>query len=106
VTRLRIAVVGAGYMGPLHADKLVRLAAADPGLVLTGIVDIKPERARTTARRFGVDAFEDIREILPRVDAVIVAVPTVEHYGVVRVALEAGGDVLVVSEDLFRRDTA
>jgi len=95
VTRLRIAVVGAGYMGPLHADKLVRLAAADPGLVLTGIVDIKPERARTTARRFGVDAFEDIREILPRVDAVIVAVPTVEHYGVVRVALEAGVDVLV-----------
>jgi len=95
VTRLRIGVVGAGYMGPLHADKLVRLAAEDPGLVLAGIVDIKPERARIAAGRFGVGAHEDVREILSSVDALIVAVPTIEHYGVVRVALEAGVDVLV-----------
>jgi predicted dehydrogenase len=93
--RLRIAVVGAGYMGPLHAEKLVRLASDDPGVELAGVVDIKPERARVAALRFGVPAYEDVREILPAADAVIVAVPTVEHYAVVRTALEAGVDVLV-----------
>lgn len=93
--RLRIGVVGAGYMGPLHADKLALLAATDPSLALAGIVDIKPQRALATARRFGVPAFEDVNEILPHVDALIVAVPTVVHYPVVRAALEAGVDVLV-----------
>ncbi len=93
--RLRIGVVGAGYMGPLHADKLVRLAAEDPHLELAGVVDIKPVRAQATAHRFGVPAYEDVSEILPHVDAVIVAVPTVEHFRVVRSVLEAGVDVLV-----------
>ncbi len=92
---LRIGVVGAGYMGPLHADKLTQLAATDPALALAGIVDIKPLRALAAARRFGVPAYEDVCEILPHVDALIVAVPTVEHYRVVRSALEAGVDVLV-----------
>jgi len=82
-------------MGPLHADKLASLAAAEPGLELAGIVDIKPLRALAAARRFGVPAYEDVGEILPHVDALIVAVPTVEHYAVVRTALEAGVDFLV-----------
>ncbi|MBW2698872.1 MAG: Gfo/Idh/MocA family oxidoreductase, partial [Deltaproteobacteria bacterium] len=39
--------------------------------------------------------FDDVKGLLPWVDAVIVAVPTIEHYGVVRAALEEGVDVLV-----------
>jgi predicted dehydrogenase len=93
--RIRIGVVGVGYMGPLHADKLGLLRENDPLLELTGVADVRPARARAAGQRFGVPAFDDVKGLLPCTDAVIVAVPTVEHYGVVRTALEAGVDVLV-----------
>lgn len=93
--QLRIGVVGAGYMGPLHAEKLVMLGDEVDAPILAGVADIKSSRARAAGRRFGVPTFDDVKGLLPHVDAVIVAVPALEHYGVVRTALEAGVDVLV-----------
>ena len=82
-------------MGPLHAEKLVQLEAEDTGVQLVGVADINPRKARRAAERFGVPGFECVREMLPYLDALIVAVPTTEHITVVRDALEAGVDVLV-----------
>jgi predicted dehydrogenase len=82
-------------MGPLHAEKLALLGAEPDAPILAGVADIRPSRARAAGRRFGVPSFDDVKGLLPHVDALVVAVPTVEHYGVVRTALEAGIDVLV-----------
>jgi predicted dehydrogenase len=82
-------------MGPLHAEKLVQLEAEDAGVQLVGVADINPRKARRAAERFAVPGFEHVREMLPYLDALIVAVPTTEHITVVRDALEAGVDVLV-----------
>jgi predicted dehydrogenase len=90
-----MGVVGAGYMGPLHAQKLELLAQDGEALELVGVCDIKESRAVALGRRHGVPAHQDFRDLLPEVDAMIVAVPTVEHYAVVEAALEAGVDVLV-----------
>lgn len=90
-----MGVAGVGYMGPLHAQKLVQLEAEDAGVQLVGVADINPRKARRAAERFGVPGFERVREMLPYLDALIVAVPTTEHITVVRDALEAGVDVLV-----------
>jgi predicted dehydrogenase len=92
---LRMGVVGAGYMGPLHAQKLELLAQDGEALELVGVCDIKEARAVALGRRHGVPAHQDFRDLLSEVDAMIVAVPTVEHYSVVEAALEAGVDVLV-----------
>ena len=93
--RIRIGVVGAGYMGTLHASKLVQLASEGKPVALCGIVDIKPERAQLVSERFGVPAYEDISPLLSDADALVVAVPTVDHFAVVEQALRAGVDVLV-----------
>ena len=92
---LRFGVAGVGYMGPLHAEKLTQLESEDLSIKLVGVADIEPRKARRAAERFGVPGFERVEEMLPQLDALIVAVPTTEHFAVVRDALLAGVDVLV-----------
>jgi predicted dehydrogenase len=82
-------------MGSLHIAKLDQLIGEGEPIELCGVADIIPARARKAARRYRVPAFQDFRAMLPDADALIVAVPTVEHYGVVCDALRAGVDVLV-----------
>jgi len=91
----RIAVAGAGHMGSLHAEKVAALERDGEGVHLVGIADVDLPRARELASRLGVRAAPNIADFLNEVDAVIVAVPTVHHYGVVRDVLEARRDVLV-----------
>jgi len=88
---LRVAVIGVGYMGRFHAQKLARCKGAR----LAGVVDANPARAQEIAREVGAPAHTDSRELLGAIDAAAVAVPTERHYRVVRDCLEAGVHVLV-----------
>jgi len=92
---MRIGVIGAGHMGSLHAEKVARLSAEARSLSLAGVADVVAERARALGGRLEVPGFADNAALLERCDAVVVAVPTVDHLAVVRLALEAGCDVLV-----------
>ena len=92
---IRIAVVGAGHMGSLHAKKVVEAARAGETVVLAGIVDVHPERAQRLAAELGAAPLAADREVSDRADAVIVAVPTVAHAAVVEPLLGAGLDVLL-----------
>ncbi len=88
---LRTAVIGAGYMGRFHAEKL----AACEGARLAAVADADGARARSLAARLGCRAAADYREILGDIDAACVAVPTVLHREVAGACLEAGVHVLV-----------
>ncbi len=88
---LKVGVIGVGYLGRFHAQKYAGL----PETELVGVADVNPERVAEVAREFATAAFTDYRELLPRVEAVSVAVPTSAHFGVVRDALSAGCQVLV-----------
>ena len=89
--RVRVGVIGVGALGQHHA----RVYAALEGVVLAGVYDVDGGRAGEVAARHGSRAHTHLRELLPEVDAVSVAVPTVDHLRVARAALEAGKDVLV-----------
>jgi predicted dehydrogenase len=95
VTPVRIAVIGGGHMGALHAAKVAALRDAGGDLTLAGVADIDLERARRVASRSGSRAAADGLDLFAEADAAIVAVPTVRHFEVVKAALEAGLDVLV-----------
>jgi predicted dehydrogenase len=84
-------VIGVGALGQHHA----RVYADLPGAALAGVFDIDRRRAVDVAGRYGGRVFEHLRDLLPEVDAVSVAVPTVDHHRVARALLEAGKDVLV-----------
>jgi predicted dehydrogenase len=88
---VRIAVIGVGYLGQHHA----RIYAAMEGVTLVGIADTDRVRAQQIAAKYGTDVFTDTRELIDRVDAVSVAVPTVGHGDVALPFLAAGKAVLV-----------
>lgn len=92
---LRVLVIGAGHMGRLHAGKLAALAGEGEPVALAGVADVVVARAQALAAELGVPATEDARSLFAAADAAVVAVPTVEHFAVVRDALVAGLDVLV-----------
>jgi predicted dehydrogenase len=95
VSPLRLAVIGVGHMGQLHAGKVSALAARDASIALAGVADLNGERAAEVAREAGVRGVMDFRDLLAEVDAAIVAVPTINHFEVVSEILGAGVDVLV-----------
>ena len=95
MSRLRLAVIGVGHMGRLHAQKVSALAAAEPSVALVAVADAEAERSAEIARQVGARGVVDFRELLAEIDAAIVAVPTVGHYQVVSEVLRAGVDVLV-----------
>jgi predicted dehydrogenase len=89
--QLKIGVIGVGYLGRFHAQKYAGL----PETELVGVADLNRERAEQVAQEFNAGAFSDYRELLPRVQAVSVAVPTSAHFAVVKDALAAGLPTLV-----------
>ena len=91
MTALRTAVIGVGYMGRFHAQKLANCKGAR----LLGVVDADGARAQEVAREVGSAARTDYRSLLGEIDAAVVAVPTELHYVVVRELLQASINVLV-----------
>ena len=87
----RIAVIGAGHQGAIHARVLHRLWADQPAWV----VDVDEARAGQVAAEVGALATREAGQVLAQVDAVVVATPTESHVAVAGAALEAGCHVLV-----------
>ena len=88
---INVGVIGVGHLGQHHA----RIYAELPQTRLVGVVDIDQTRRAEIGNRLGVAHFGDHRSLLGRVDAVSVAVPTLQHAEVVSDCLEAGVHVLV-----------
>jgi predicted dehydrogenase len=91
MTKLRVGVVGVGYLGRFHAEKY----AAFPDVELVGIVDPDLSRIGQIADALRTRAFTNPLELLGQVDAVSVVVPTILHYGIARPFLEQGVHVLL-----------
>jgi predicted dehydrogenase len=91
VSKVRAAVIGAGYLGRFHAQKY----AALPQVELLAVVDTSAEARDRVAREVGCDAVADYRKLLGKVDAVSVVTPTPLHHRVSMDFLETGAHVLV-----------
>ena len=91
VPPVEVGVVGVGHLGRHHA----RLYAATRGARLVGVVDRNAQRAEAVASEYGCQAFSDVAELVGRVQAASVAVPTENHLEVAEPLLSGGVDVLV-----------
>ncbi len=89
---IRVAVVGVGHVGTLHAQVYRKLA---PQAQLVAVCDANTERARDIARQFGCDVVSDAAALIGHVDAASVCVPTSFHHAVGRVLLAGGVHVLM-----------
>ena len=87
----RVALIGSGFIGPVHAEALRRI-----GVVVGGLLDITPERARPLAERLGIPkVYSTLEELLadPTISAVHIASPNPVHFEHAK-RLEAGKHVL------------
>ncbi|MDT0142250.1 Gfo/Idh/MocA family oxidoreductase [Microbacterium sp. PRC9] len=93
-TRLRAAVIGAGYWGP----NLARNFRASAEWELAAICDLDVARAlRVSDSIGGVPVTAQYEDVLadPTIDAVAIATPARTHHAVVLAALDAGKHVIV-----------
>jgi predicted dehydrogenase len=89
--KIRTAVIGTGYMGKFHAEKL----AACDGAELAAVIDADAARAKEIGAALGCAHGTDYRAWLGKIDAACVAVPTELHDRVAGECLAAGVHVLV-----------
>jgi len=88
---LRVAVIGVGHLGNYHAQHL----AAMDGVELAAVVDTRAGQADRVAAENDTHSYTDFRKVLRKIDAAVVAVPTITHHSVAKRLLKAGIPVLV-----------
>lgn len=90
--RLRVGVIGTGYLGKFHA----RIYNDMPDVDLVGVADIDENAAKAVAKDCGeCPTYTNSRDLLGKVDAVSVVVPTEHHLEVSRPFLEQGIHMLL-----------
>ena len=101
--KLRVGVVGAGYLGKFHAQKYAQMDDVE----LVGVVDIDKSQAEEVAGRFNTKAYLHHKYLFGKVDAVSIVVPTPAHFSVAKDFLENNIDVLIekpMSETIEQAD--
>lgn len=90
--KIKAALIGGGFIGPVHAEALRRI-----GVEVAGLLDLTPELARQSAERIGVDKiYHTLDEMLKddSVSVVHIASPNAAHFQQAKAALEAGKHVI------------
>ena len=92
MSKLPIAVVGAGLIGKTHIDRALKSSSVE----LVGISDPTPGAA-ALARSIGIPCFADHRSLISEIKpkGVVVATPNVTHAEITVDCLERGAAVLV-----------
>ena len=80
---MRLALIGAGRIGALHA----RLLSATPGVDELVVADALADRAATVAAEVGARAAASIDEAMAGAEAVVIAAATNAHAELIRAAL-------------------
>ena len=89
--KLRVGVVGAGYLGKFHAQKYHHM----PDVELVGVVDPDANQGKKVAEDNCTTFYPDHRSLLGKVDAISIAAPTPAHFSIAKAFLEQDIDVLI-----------
>jgi predicted dehydrogenase len=87
------AVIGTGYIGPIHIEALCRLG----GVKVKGVCDVNRDLAERVAARYNIEkVYTDWQEVIndPSVQVVHICSPNSMHYEMSKTAIEAGKHVM------------
>jgi myo-inositol 2-dehydrogenase/D-chiro-inositol 1-dehydrogenase len=87
--KINIGIIGAGYIGRVHAGVLARDARARVAYVY----DIAPERAQMLAHTSGAEVCANAGEVIAKSDAVFITTPNTKHTELAIAAARAGKHV-------------
>lgn len=90
MNKLNVGLIGAGYLGRIHAKIL-----AAQSVEWTGVYDADASHSAAVATEFGGEATDSLDELLAKSDAVIIAAATSAHHALGKQALAAGKHVFL-----------
>lgn len=79
--KIRIAVIGIGHLGARHLKTLSELP--DKAEII-GVCDVQRDRTERLARQYNVPFIADYKDLVGKVDAVDICVPTQAHHEVAK----------------------
>lgn len=88
---LKVGVIGVGHLGQHH----VRIFKGIKNCELVGIHDKNEVRAKEISERYGVKAYPTYEELLDEIEAIDIAVTTIHHYRLAKIALEKGKHLFI-----------
>ncbi len=92
MSRLKVAVIGAGHLGKIHT----RLLDSQRDQVeLIGVADPSPEAQRTILDVVETEVVSDYQKLIPEIDAAVIATPTRFHFDVAADLLKHGIHTLI-----------
>lgn len=89
--KLRVAVVGAGHLGKIHA----RLLSGQSDVELVAVADPSPLAQQQLLDQLETRAVSDFRKLLGDIDAAVVATPTRMHFDIASTLLQANVHTLI-----------
>ncbi len=87
--RIRVGIIGAGYIGVVHGAMLAR----DERVRVTAVTDLLAERAERLAGSTGAEIVSTAEEVIEGVDAVYVATPNTKHTALALAGIASGKHV-------------
>ena len=91
MSNLKLAVIGCGHLGRIHA----KLATQLDGAELIAVCDPDQASRQRVSESVNCDGFADYRTLLPQIDAAILAAPTSLHCTIATDLIRQGVHVLV-----------
>jgi myo-inositol 2-dehydrogenase/D-chiro-inositol 1-dehydrogenase len=89
MAKLKIGIIGTGYIAGVHASVLAR----DERVQLTSVYDVAPAAAERLAGSHNASAVATPLEVLERSDAVYITTPNTQHVSLAIAAIETGKHV-------------
>ena len=87
--KIKIGIIGAGYIAGVHAAVLAR----DERVQITAVHDVVPECAANGCTSHNATAVATPIELLERCDAVFITTPNTQHVSLAIAAIETGKHV-------------
>ena len=91
MNKIKTAVIGTGYLGKYHVEKLARL----PRSQLVAICDINPLHTLELSEKFKIPATDNYQTLLSKVDAVSIVTSTPSHFEIGQFFLNNGVHVFI-----------
>ncbi len=89
MSKLKVGIIGAGYIGSMHASILAR----DERVEINSIHDLMPDAGRQLAETYNTQVLETTNEVIGRSDAVYITTPNTKHTELAIAAALAGKHV-------------
>ena len=87
----RVAVIGTGYLGRLHA----RVLTETPDAQVVGFVEPNDTIAGEVETALNIKRFDSVAAIAGEIECAVIATPTTKHFDIARELLTAGVDVMI-----------